>query len=173
MSARLFAACLAALLVLAGCEANERPEAPPVVERAPNDRPPGSETIPFREDGRLTFLTGGEPLTEIAIEVADTDSAITRGLMQRDRLPEASGMLFVFPDVAPRSFWMANTPVGLDILFIGPDSQIVSIAKYTKPFSSESIRSGAPARWVLEVPAGYTDTWGIVASDRVRWTVDR
>ncbi|GIV60166.1 DUF192 domain-containing protein [Rhodocaloribacter litoris] len=131
---------------------------------------PATPDIPFRKDGTLTFLRDGEPVVTIDIEIADTDSARTRGLMQRTGLPERSGMLFIFPQAEPQSFWMANTPLSLDILFVGPDSQIVSISKYTTPLSPENITSeGLPARFVIEVEAGFVDTYGIVETDRVRW----
>lgn len=127
------------------------------------------ETIPFRRDGTLTFERGGEALTEIAIEIAETDSARARGLMQRASLPEESGMLFIFPRAEEQGFWMANTPLALDLFFAGADSQIVSIAKYTKPYSATTVRSEAPAQFVVETPAGFADSYGIVVGDRITW----
>lgn len=136
-------------------------------------RPGGADTteatIPFREDGTLTFLRDGEPLVEIAIEIAETDSARQRGLMQRTSLPERSGMLFLFEEEEPQSFWMANTPVALDLFFVGADSQIVDVAKYVKPLSPRNITSSAPAQYVIEVPAGFADRYGLAETDRVRW----
>lgn len=160
-----FSTCFVlAALVIVGCE-SERPALEP--EGGTSTAEP---TIPFRQDGSLTFLRDGEPITEIAIEIADTDSARTRGLMQREGLPPQSGMLFVFPRETPQGFWMANTPIALDIIYVNADSQIVSIAKYTRPFSSQTVESEAPARYVVEVPAGFSDTYGLTESDRVRWT---
>lgn len=125
--------------------------------------------IPFRHDGTLTFVSDGEDLMSIDIEIADTDSARERGLMQRLALPDRSGMLFIFDREQPQSFWMGNTPLGLDLLFVGADSQIVDIDKYNKPYDPSSIVSDEPAKYVVEVPAGFTDTWGIRETDRVRW----
>ncbi len=79
-----------------------------------------------------------------------------------------AGMLFIFPDEAPRSFWMKNTPLPLDIVFIGADRRIVSIAAGTKPYSTERIPSGAPAMFVLEVNAGFCERHGIEAGQSVR-----
>ena len=126
-------------------------------------------SIPFRVDGTLSFLRGDDPIVEINIEIADTDSARTRGLMERRGLPERSGMLFIFDDEAMRSFWMANTPLALDILFADADSQILTVRKYTRPMSPQSVTSTAPARFVVEVPAGFSDSHGIVEGDNVRW----
>lgn len=140
-----------------------------------SDREGTEETypdIPFRTDGSLSFVVDGEVVKSLAIEVADTDSSRTRGLMQRPSLPADSGMLFLFPDEQPRAFWMANTPLSLDILYIRSDSTILSIARYTTPFSAESVPSGGPAQFVLEVVAGYTDALGVTEGDRVTWTLN-
>ena len=78
-------------------------------------------------------------------------------------------MLFIFNREEVQSFWMAHTPLSLDIMYVNADSQIVDIAKYTRPFSPSSITSEAPARFVVEVPAGFSDTHGITETDRVSW----
>lgn len=137
----------------------------------PND-PEGETTIPFRKDGTLAFLRDGDSLLTIAIEIADTDSARNRGMMQRAGFPEQSGMLFIFDREEPQRFWMANTPIGLDLMFVDADSQIVDIDKYARPLSPESITSDQSAQYVIEVPAGFADTHGIVETDRVRWQRD-
>lgn len=129
-----------------------------------------TETIPFEREGHLTFIQDGDSTVTIDIEIAETDSARERGMMQRDGFPnDRSGMLFPFDEEQPRSFWMSNTPVALDIIFVDADSQIVNIAKYTTPFSSEHYRSGEPAQFVVEVPAGFADSHGLLAGDRIRW----
>lgn len=125
--------------------------------------------IPFRKDGTLTFVREGEDVLTIDIEIAETDSARQRGLMQRSSLPEKSGMLFIFDREEPQGFWMGNTPLGLDLMFVDADSQIVDIDKYNKPYDPSTIASDAPAQYVVEVPAGFADTHGISETDRVRW----
>jgi len=150
------------MLLLAGCSAGSDSE--PVGETDPD--------IPFRKDGTLSFERDGEIIQTIAIEVADTDSSRTRGLMQRPSLPADSGMLFIFPDEQQRSFWMANTPLSLDIMYVRADSSILSIARYTTPFSAADIPSEGPARFVVEVVAGYSDSIGITEGDRVSWTLE-
>ncbi|GIV62637.1 MAG: hypothetical protein KatS3mg044_1503 [Rhodothermaceae bacterium] len=167
LSLRVGRLLLPALLLagLAACTRSETPP-PPTPEALPD--------IPFRKDGTLTFLRDGVPIVSIDIEIADNDSSRTRGLMQRSDLPDRSGMLFIFPQAEPQSFWMANTQIPLDILFVSADSQIVSIAKYTKPLSPEPVTSGnLPAQFVIEVEAGFVDTYGIVETDRVRWQDQR
>lgn len=142
-------------------------------DRKEDDRQTTAESEPgiaFRRDGRLSFLRADQEIVAIDIEIADTDSSRARGLMQRKSLPEKSGMLFLFPRQEPQSFWMANTPLALDIFFVDADSQVVSIAKYTKPFSPQSVESAGPAQYVVETPAGFADTYGIVEGNRVQWS---
>lgn len=156
----LFAACL----VLAACATDTPERQPPAADDARE-----TDAIPFRKDGTLDFIRDGEVILTLDIEIAEGDSARTRGMMQRTRLPDRSGMLFLFPVEEELNFWMSNTPISLDLLFINADSQVVSIAKYTQPFSTEGIFSEAPAQYVLEVEAGFTDTQGLIESDRVSW----
>jgi len=129
-------------------------------------------TIPFDKEGRLAFIKQDSQAVAIDIEIAETDSARKRGLMERASLPDSSGMLFTFPSLERSGFWMANTPLALDIIFVSPDSQIVDIAKYAKPLSSKKVPSRKPYRYVVEVPAGFADTHGLVMGHRVRWRRD-
>jgi uncharacterized protein len=127
--------------------------------------------IEFRHDGTLDVLNpDGTVRATLNIEVAEGDSAQARGLMERTSLPPRSGMLFVGDVEEPKSFWMENTPMPLDIIFISADSQVVSISERTRPFSRESIESSAPAQYVLEVRAGMAQRLGLTDSTRFRWT---
>ncbi len=138
----------------------------------PNDAPTEEDTAEapeFREDGTLTFYRDSMEPLDIAIEIADTDGARARGLMGREALPEMSGMLFIFEEEAERSFWMADTPLSLDLLFIDADGVIGHIHKYARPFSSEQIPSEGPAQYVLEVPAGFTDQHNIAVTDSLSY----
>ncbi len=137
------------------------------------DRPPdddSKEEIPFTTHGTLQILREGLPVVTIDIEIADNDSSRMRGMMQRSGFPEMSGMLFIFPFERLQSFWMANTPLSLDMLFADADSHVVDIHRYTRPLSPESVDSSVPSQFVLELPAGFCDTHGIVESDRLRWS---
>jgi len=128
-------------------------------------------TIPFDKEGRLAFIQDGDSVVVLDLEIAESDSAKERGMMERDGFPnDRSGMLFPFDEERERSFWMANTPVALDIFFVNADSQIVHIAKYAEPVSADQIPSNGPAQYVLETPAGFADSYGILEGDRVRWT---
>ena len=160
---RLSYLLLSLALILAACE-NDAP--PPTTSG--DDKAP-AETIPFRKDGTLDLVRGGERYLMLDVEIADDDSSRTRGLMQRTSLPENSGMLFLFEFEYDIGFWMGNTLMSLDLIFINADSQIVDIHKYAAPLSPETISTDTPAQYVLEVPAGFVDSHGITEGDRVRW----
>lgn len=133
----------------------------------PTVRPSTKETvtIPFRKDGTLTLRRDGEVYRTLDIEIADTDSTRARGMMQRDSLPEDSGMLFIFDREEEQGFWMANTPLALDLIFIRENGSILSIAKYIQPMRTETVPSNGRAMYVLEVEAGYSDAIGIIEGD--------
>ena len=102
------------------------------------------------------------------VEIADDDAERARGLMFRDPLADDRGMLFQFPDMAERGFWMENTPSSLDIIYIDDTGRIVSIARHATPFSRTTIPSYGPAKGVLEVRAGRTEEIGARPGDTVR-----
>jgi uncharacterized membrane protein (UPF0127 family) len=116
-----------------------------------------------------------EPLTvttasgehKFMVEIADDETERQRGLMEREPLADDRGMLFQFPDVAERGFWMRNTPSSLDIIYIDPRGRIVSIAKNATPQSDAIIPSNGPASGVLELRAGRADEIGARAGDKV------
>lgn len=166
----LLCAMLPAMLVV-GCGSGDgtSPAAGPDADSAASAT---TETIPYRVDGSLDFLRDGEHLGTIEIEIADTDSSRMRGMMQRESIPDDWGMLFIFPNEQERGFWMANTPKALDLMFIDAESTIVNVARYVQPMSAETIPSEGPAKYVLEVEAGYTESIGIVEGDRVNWSTD-
>jgi uncharacterized protein len=102
-----------------------------------------------------------------AVELATNDDERSRGLMFRKELPEGRGMLFDFERDQPVAFWMRNTYVSLDMIFIRGDGRILRIAENTEPLSERLIPSGGPVRAVLEVIAGTARKLGIAPGDRV------
>jgi uncharacterized membrane protein (UPF0127 family) len=117
-----------------------------------------------------------EPLTittssgehRFMVEIADDAAERERGLMFREPLADDRGMLFQFPDVAERGFWMRNTPSPLDIIYIDPNGRIVSIVRNARPNSDEVLPSNGPASGVLELRAGRSDEIGARPGDKVR-----
>jgi uncharacterized protein len=102
-----------------------------------------------------------------SVEIADNDAEREKGLMYRKELPEGRGMLFDFHREQDVSFWMQNTYIPLDMLFIRADGSILRIAENTEPLSTRLIPSGGPVRAVLEVIGGTTRKLGIAPGDRV------
>jgi uncharacterized membrane protein (UPF0127 family) len=102
-----------------------------------------------------------------AVELATNDAERSRGLMFRKELPEGRGMLFDFERDQPVAFWMHNTLISLDMIFIRGDGSILRIVENTEPLSDRLIPSGGPVRAVLEVIAGTARKLGIAPGDRV------
>lgn len=147
-----------AALLLAGCRSEER------------DLPVIRTEAPFRVDGTLAFQAAtGDTVTTINIEIADTDRARATGMMGRRGLPPRSGMLFIMDEVDTNGFWMKNTPLPLDIIFVGPDSQIINIVERTTPYSEETILPAAPKKYVVEVRGGFSELAGISENMRISW----
>jgi uncharacterized membrane protein (UPF0127 family) len=78
-------------------------------------------------------------------------------------------MIFLFPAEAPQTFWMKNTPIPLDMIFIDHDRKIVGIVEQTTPFSLDPRSVGVPSQFVLEINGGLAKRYGIQTGDRVRF----
>ncbi len=126
---------------------------------------------PFTHEANMVVTRAQDTLKSLEIEIVDDEYGITRGLMFRKQMDENRGMLFIFPDVDMRSFWMRNTIIPLDIIFIGEDQRIVTIQRDTKPYSEASIPSSAPAKYVLEVNAGLAAKYGLQVGDKLTWSL--
>ena len=105
----------------------------------------------------------------IIIEIADTPKARARGLMGNRTLDDTMGMLFVYSTADDRVFWMRNTVMSLDILFISATNRVINIARQTQPMSDTRYHSKAPAKFVVEVISGFCDRHGIKEGALVRW----
>jgi len=119
------------------------------------------------QENTLIIKTTKEDI-EIKIETADTASERSRGLMYRDSLCESCGMLFILDSEMITSFWMKNTYISLDIIFIDSNMQIVHIAKNTKTNQIEKTYSSVyPVKYVLEVNANFCLNNGIEIGDNL------
>lgn len=127
--------------------------------------------VVFTKEGELTiFKDSDSTKVSLNIEIADTDFDIQTGLMYRNSMENTQGMLFVFDDEIERFFYMKNTKIPLDLIYINANKNIVSFQKDAKPFDESSLPSNTPAKYVLEVNAGLVDTWGISVGDKVDFT---
>lgn len=116
----------------------------------------------------LTVTTAHGP-RHFRVEVARTPAEQERGLMFRKTLPPKGGMLFPLGPPREATFWMKNTVLSLDLIFIRADGTIARIAEHAVPYSTDIIDSGEPVTAVLEIAGGGAAKAGITAGDRVRW----
>lgn len=128
------------------------------------------EAAPSGLDQVILCIRSGKKKHRFAVEMARTGQQQAQGLMFRTELADDKGMLFPFEQDRIASFWMKNTLIPLDIIFIGGDGRIVNIAQKTTPYSLDPVQSAAPVAAVLELRGGITAQLGIKAGDRVRWT---
>src|SRR5690606_15193566 len=126
--------------------------------------------IEFKKAGELYVLKNGEITRTIEIEIADTPYEWETGLMYRESMEDNQGMLFIYPNTAPRSFYMKNTYIPLDIIFMSNDTTVVSIKENAVPRDETSIPSNAPARFILEINGGNAEDWNIEVGDKMRFS---
>lgn len=178
-----FSYILLAIFVLAGVLYIARPllvagpnEAAPVADvPAPSALPesstpataPAATSSGITKEGEVVFLRGGQQLRKIDVEIAENDAERAKGLMFRPYLSDSVGMLFVFEQATPQSFWMKNTMISLDIIYVDAGKKIVSIQKNAKPYSEESLPSYGEAQYVVEVNGGYCDKYGVKVGDTI------
>ena len=148
-------ACLAAVALVA-C-------APPAPEPAPA---PADVAVAPAALETLEILTDKGPV-RFRVAIADDEEERSRGLMFRKELAEGRGMLFDFKQEQEVGFWMRNTYIPLDMIFIAADGRIINIAQNTKPYSLDPVPSAAPALAVLEIGGGLSAELGIEPGDRV------
>ncbi len=148
---RLFVLCVA-LLGCACAVAPAKQEAP-----APAQKP-------------LVFLGGKDGSTvQVSVEVVDTPASRANGLMNRNQLREDAGMLFLFPRESVQTFWMKNTLIPLDMIFIRADMSVAGVVENAVPLSETPRSVNEPSQFVLEVVGGFCEKHGIGAGSRVRF----
>ena len=127
-----------------------------------------------------TACASGDPSVELGgksftVEIADSSEEQALGLMFRDSMPPDQGMLFIFPNEAPRSFWMKNTRIPLDIMYFDKELRLVSISADTQPCRVRrcpSYPSVVPAQYVLELNAGKATELGVGIGDKLILALD-
>lgn len=117
----------------------------------------------FTKHGELVILNNEDTLQTLDVEIVNDPERRAKGLMYRKTMEENQGMLFIFDVEELQSFWMKNTYLALDLLFINSNKEIVHIHKNAQPMSIRSIPSIEPSLYVLEVNAGYCDKYFIEA----------
>ena len=158
---------LLAGLALAACSSNgtsaqETAAAPVQTAETPAVSPAGLQLIDVT-------IVSGETKHSFKTELAATQQEQAKGMMFRTEMGDDEGMLF--PSYTPqlRSFWMKNTPLPLDIIFIGPDRRILNIAADTPPYTEENVSSDGITSGVLELIGGRAAELGLKPGDKVDW----
>nr|HEX4315960.1 DUF192 domain-containing protein [Kofleriaceae bacterium] len=158
---------LAFVALLAACERDRSPTQPTT--------PPGSADLansaPAHADSRPTVTFGsGATAATVHVEVVDTEPKIERGLMYRENLPLDDGMLFLLPVEQDWKFWMHNTLIPLDIVFVKRDLTVAGVSANAEP-KTDSLRTvGIPSVYVVEVNAGWCASHHVTAGTPVRFT---
>ncbi|WP_242132656.1 DUF192 domain-containing protein [Aestuariivivens marinum] len=156
MSIKRFLLYVCYLLIVISCKDNKK-----VIKQT---------EVTFKKEGELTIIKSDSTTVHLNIEIADTDYDTQTGLMYRNSMADTQAMLFVFENEQPRSFYMKNTRIPLDIIFIGENKKIVSFQKNAQPFDETSLPSNTPAKYVLEVNAGLADKWQLEVGDTIIYT---
>ncbi len=130
-------------------------------------------SYPFTKEGSLTLAQmDGTPIKTIEIEIADNNAETARGLMNRDSLREDRGMLFLNLGNINQTFYMKNTRIPLDLVYISQDSVVVDIQQ-GEPYNLETIPSDTVSAYVLELNKGMAEKWGIKENQtKVSWKKD-
>ncbi|HEX6859537.1 MAG TPA: DUF192 domain-containing protein [Caulobacteraceae bacterium] len=156
MIPKAFAGLLGALALL-GCA----PAAPP-----PETAPPEA-AVPAALPVEPLDIVTASGVRHFRVEIADEPAERERGLMFRSVMADDEGMLFDFHKPQPLAFWMKNTLIPLDMIFIGADGRIINIAENTRPYSLDPVPSAGPALAVLEIGGGLSAEMGIRPGDKV------
>lgn len=128
-------------------------------------------TIEFQKEGELTIYKAKTDsiISSFDIEIADTEYETSTGLMYRKSMKENRGMLFVFPDVAMHSFYMKNTEIPLDLVFIDENMRIASFQENAEPFNETGLSSQVPVKYVLEINAGIAEKLLLEVKDSISY----
>lgn len=119
------------------------------------------------QEGQATLVTADETYT-FTVELVDTPETRAQGLMFREELGPDQGMLFDFKEERPVAFWMRNTLIPLDMIFVRADGTIANIHVNARPHDPTSIPSDGPIQFVLEIPGGRSVEIGLTAGDQMQ-----
>jgi len=132
--------------------------------------PPGApQPAPAAAAASVTLLPPGQAAVQVTVELAITPAERSRGLMFRKHLGENDGMLFLFEREQPQSFWMRNTYIPLDMIFIRDDMTVLGVVENAEPETETSRNVPGSSRYVLEVNAGFARKHGLRADVPVRF----
>lgn len=125
--------------------------------------------VTFKKEGELSLFKAENDslVATFNIEIADDEYQTQTGLMNRKSMKNSNAMLFIFPDMQMRAFYMKNTLIPLDIIYLDNNKTIVSIQENAKPLDETSLPSGSPAQYVLEINGGLSQQLNIEVGDKM------
>lgn len=128
--------------------------------------------IEFKKEGSLKLYKSGTDsiISSFDIELAEDEYKTQTGLMHRGSMQNNQAMLFVFPNEQMRSFYMKNTLISLDLIYLNESKKVVSIQKNAKPMDETSLSSIVPAKYVLEINGGLSDELNIIEGDSISFS---
>lgn len=149
---------------------SKRPKTSTTSNLPTNPTSPPPEPV-FTKENELSIISGenGQSIKSIDVEVADDEAQRAQGLMYRRSMKDEQGMLFLFDRPAPQSFWMRNTYIPLDIIYVDENKKIITIHENTTPLSEISLPSNGDAQYVLEVNGGWCRRYGVKIGDVLEW----
>ena len=147
------------ILLVFGCKEEQKSVVAPI-------------NIQFQKEGTLQLYKSGTDsiISSFDIELAEDEYETQTGLMHRGSMQNNQAMLFIFPNVQMRSFYMKNTLIPLDIIYLDESQKVISIQKNAKPMNETSLPSSAPAKYVLEINGGLSDQLHIVEGDSMSFS---
>jgi uncharacterized membrane protein (UPF0127 family) len=146
-----------------------RAEAPPSGP-APSGLAAPAPSAPAAAEAVTVFFTTATGEVPVRVEIARTEEARQRGLMHRQALDAGHGMIFLMPADRAHAFWMRNTLIPLDMIFVNADRVVVGIVAEAAPLTDTPRRVRAPSRYVVEIPGGHAARMGITEGSRMRAT---
>jgi uncharacterized membrane protein (UPF0127 family) len=147
-----------------------------IVFNCKDNKPTKTESkviVSFKKEAVLAIKKADSDsiIKTLDIEIADDDYKIQTGLMYRTQMETNQGMLFVFPDEDFRNFYMKNTKIPLDIIYVNANKTIVSVQKNAQPFDETSLPSEAPSKYVLEINGGLFDAWQLEVGNTIDFEI--
>ena len=140
----------------------------------PKSPPPPTSGPQFTKHGTLSFISqeNQQAIKSIDIEVKKDDYERAEGMMWRRSMEDTQGMLFIMDAAEPQTFWMRNTYIPLDIMFVSQDKKILNIRKNAPPQTLDPQASKGNALYVVEVNGGFADKYGVKAGDTIDFKTD-
>jgi hypothetical protein len=150
------------LIALAGCDHNTK------IDERPGSDSPVTQVAPVPTRGPKVYLATPKGEVAVDVEVVSTEAKIERGLMYREHMAPDAGMLFILPEDKNWTFWMRNTLIPLDMIFIRKDLTIAGIVENAEPKTETLRQVNQISSYVLEVNGGWTRAHGVVKDAKVR-----